>query len=94
MTTRAADLGIANVSIIWGMFDITKDWSGPVRGSTSGATPGFVVLSEMGKLPWKAAGERGERGERGGIYTWKDEMRWNLEADCFILTFSYRQGNE
>lgn len=50
--------------------------------------PGFVVLSDMGDLPW------GTPGERGGIYTWEEEVVWTLEAGCYVLTFSYREGRK
>ena len=66
---------------------MTKDFTGKVPGTRLGATPGFVVLSDMGDLPWRTT------GERGGIYTWEEEVIWNLEAGCYVLTFSCKEGN-
>lgn len=71
-------------TVAWGKAHVTKEISGKTPRNMSGATEGFVVLSEMKTLPWGAA------GERGGIYTWKEDMSWTLEADCYVLLFSLR----
>lgn len=76
------------MTIIWGKASVTKECSGNVPGNNLGVTPGLVVLSDVGSLPWGGA------GERGGIYTWEQEMLWTFEADCYILTFSCREGKK
>jgi hypothetical protein len=83
MQAQAAARGMANVVIMWGESAVTNNWSGLVPGRLSGATPGFVVLSDVGYLPW------GDKGQRGGIYTWDHGMKWELKADYLILTFSH-----
>jgi hypothetical protein len=83
MQAQATARDMANVVIMWGKLDMTNNWSGWVPGRISGATPGFVVLSDVGNLPW------GDEGKRGGIYTWDHGMKWELKADYLILTFSY-----
>jgi hypothetical protein len=77
----------AELTVSWGKANVTKTGSGKVPGKKLGATPGFVVLSDVGKLPW------GRQGERGGIYTWEDETFWTLEADCYLLAFSLKPQN-
>lgn len=90
MQARAVARGMSNVVIMWGKLDITNDWSGWVPGRISGATPGFVVLSDVEYLPW----DGDEIGQRGGIYTWDHGMKWNLKANYLVLTFSYRCREE
>jgi hypothetical protein len=51
----------------------------------NGSRPGFVVLSDVEKLPW------GKGGERGGIYTWEEKMLWEWEPGCYLLTFTVTQ---
>jgi hypothetical protein len=88
MQAQAVARGMVNMAITWGKLDITNNWSGRVPGTFSGATPGFVVLSDVAYLPWN------EMGQRGGIYTWDREMMWELKADYVILTFSYTYREE
>ena len=73
-------------TVAWGKAHVTKEISGKTPRNMSGATEGFVLLSDMKTLPW------GTAGERGGIYTWEQEMLWTFEADCYVLTFSCREG--
>lgn len=87
MSDQAVAWNKAHVTVIWGKPNVTKDFSGKVPGTRFGATPGFVVLSDVGNLPW------GTLGERGGIYTWEGEVVWTLEAGCYVLTFSYKEGS-
>lgn len=85
MKEQAIAWSKANVTIIWGKASVTKKCSGNVPGNKLGVTPGLVVLSDVGNLPW------GTTGERGGIYTWEKEMLWTFEADCYVLTFSCKE---
>lgn len=87
MRDQAIAWGKANVALIWGKTNVTKEFSGKVPGARLGATPGFVVLSDVGNLPW------GSAGERGGIYTWQGELLWTMEPGCFVLTFSCKEEN-
>lgn len=75
---------MVNQTVAWGKAHVTKKISGKTPRNMSGATEGFVVLSDMKKLPW------GATGERGGIYTWEEGMSWTLEADYYVLLFSLR----
>lgn len=82
MTARSE----AALTIIWGKACVTKECSGKVPGNELGVTPGLVMLSDVKILPW------GTAGGRGGIYTWEQEMLWTFEAECYVLTFSCKEG--
>jgi len=85
MRAQTAARGMADMIIMWGELAISNNWSGWVPGrELPRATLGFVVLSDVGDLPWG-----GDMGQRGGIYTWDHKMEWVLKADYLLLTFSY-----
>jgi hypothetical protein len=71
--------------VTWGKAIVTQEWSEKVPGSRRGGTPGFVVLSEAGNLPW------GEECERGDIYTWNQITRWDCKAGCYLLSFTIKE---
>lgn len=73
-----------NQTVAWGKAYVTKEIAGRTPRNIAGTTEGFVVLSDMKKLPWGAA------GERGGIYSWKKDMTWELEAGHYVLLFSLK----
>jgi hypothetical protein len=72
-------------NVTWGKAIVTQEWSESVPGNRRGGTPGFVVLSEAGNLPW------GEKCERGDIYTWDRITRWDCKAGCYLLSFTIKE---
>jgi hypothetical protein len=85
--TQAVAWEKACITVTWGKPHVTKKSSARTlfnKGSTR--LPGFVILSDLGNLPW------GTAGERGGIYTWGQEMKWRWEEeDCYLLTFNIKE---